>query len=159
MKFFKGSEREGSSPERIKPLRRGLLVRSFVNTIREAGDEEDLRFFLESSARNLFSSVRELLEEVREENSVECFVSVLDLILSREGLGSLSVEIDKESRKLRVFLSGSPFLGALGGDKDCFFYEVFLSEVFSLLLGKGIRLREVSCAVGGDEGVCVFESV
>jgi len=171
MKFFservekkKGGVEPNVEGVFLEPARENFTVSSFLDVITDFGDEEDLQFFQEKAAEKMSIKISDYVKEFSGKESVGLFVSFLNYFLERENLGSIHhVKVDLAKKKFVIAIENSAFALALRKKfkkRVCRFYEVFLSEVFSDLLGSAVKFEERQCYAeeGQSEKICVFES-
>ncbi|RUM32139.1 MAG: hypothetical protein DSY42_01675 [Aquifex sp.] len=169
MKFFKerksGEEGKENRVLEIKPLLDNFVVKSFLKVIVDEGDEEDIYFFQEQAAENFYSYIKPYMEDLKGNVSVEFVVKFLNLLLLKENLGNISIEIDMKNKKLKVMLYNSVIAKSLDekfNKSMCRFYEVLFSKIFSHILEEEITLKEVKCSLEQDkrdESICIFENI
>ena len=148
----------------ILKLRNRELLSTNVQTLFTLGDVEDFITFSTVWGKNFFESEKREIEEIitDSQDDLERFVYLLNEFLIINSMGFIQLSIDLDSGDFIIKHYFSFLVGALenmedkGIDKACYFLEEFYSNVFSMLSGSEVKVKEVECALRSKGDYCIF---
>jgi len=148
----------------ILKLRNRELLSTNLQTLFTLGDVEDFITFSSVWGKNFFESEQREIEKIiaDSQDDLERFVYLLNEFLIVNSMGFIQLSIDVESGDFIIKHYFSFLVGALenmeskGIDRACYFLEEFYSNVFSMLSGSEVKVKEANCAFQSKEDYCIF---
>jgi len=144
-----------------------LLLVSFIKVLSNNGDDEDLAYFLNECAHDLFETLIDdkVLSMWESQDNVELVVDEFNRIMLTHNLGYIQLTIaEDEEGEMRIFLYESLLKRVMAYlnkyDMPCgIFYESFFSLFLSNLFQENVIVTEDTTKNSSDKEICYFKAI